>query len=326
MQFLSTSEKIKDGSFKRAFVRADLDVPLDEAGKILETFRLDVLLPTLNFLIKCNIQPVIGGHMGRPKGVYSRVLSTERLKPFFDAHLGEGNYVLLENLRFNPGENAKDLTFGKELASEVDFYVNESFATCHRDTTSIVTLPQFLPSFVGLRLEKELENLEKVMDPSTVKKPSVALVGGVKKSKKEAIYALSEYFDYVLVGGALKQESEDPETYKVFYPLDYSNNGLDIGPRTENSYSNIISEASTVVWAGPMGAYDQGYSRGSEVIAKAVLSSSAYSIVGGGDTITCLNQLGLLDSFDFISTGGGAMLDFLSNKKLPGLEALNYYG
>ena len=320
MKYLSQAT---DLSAKKALVRADLDISMDKEGKILETFRLDVLIPTLKFLLGKGIMPVIAGHIGRPAGKEDSFLSTERLKPYFDAVLGSGNYELLENLRFNPGENEKDPKFAQELATKADIYVNESFATCHRDTASISLLPKLLPSFVGLHLEEELKVLERVFDPDN--KPSVIMVGGAKKSKKETIYALAKYFDYVLVGGALKKGLEDPEATNVFYPIDHIENGLDVGPRTIAAYAKILSKASLIVWVGPMGAYDQGYFEGSKSLAQSIISLSAFSIVGGGDTITCLDQLGLLDSFDFVSTGGGASLDFLSKGKLPGLEALNYY-
>jgi len=320
MQYLSQTLNL---SAKTAFVRADLDVSMDKDGKILETFRLDTLVPTLKFLSYKGVTPIIAGHIGRPDGKEDPLLSTERLRPFFDSVLGSENYVLLENLRFDRGEDEKDAEFARELAVKADIYVNESFATCHRDTASMSLLPKLLPSFVGLHLEKELKTLEKVFDPEN--KPSVVVVGGLKKSKKEAVYALAKEFDYVLVGGALKEAEEDSEAPNVFYPIDHVESGLDVGPRTIFAYAKILSKASLIVWAGPMGAYDQGYFEGSKSLAQSIIASSAYSIVGGGDTITCLSQLGLLDSFDFVSTGGGALLDFLSKKKLPGLEALNYY-
>lgn len=320
MQFLSNS-KIPAGS--KVFVRADLDVPLDKQGHIIETYRLDKLLPTLHHLLEQEVTPVIAGHIGRPKDATEPLLSTDRLKPYFDSNLGEGAYILLENLRFNSGENAKSEKFAQELAGQAEYYVNESFATCHRDSASLTLLPGILPAYAGLQLEKELENLEPVLN--TPREPLVALVAGIKKSKKEAIYDLAEYFDFVLVGGGLKKGDEDPDLRNVIFPLDYNENGMDIGPRTVSGYKNIISDAQTIVWAGPMGAYDKGYTNGSARIAEAVVASGAYSIVGGGDTITCLNQLEFLDHFDFVSTGGGAMLDFLTKKKLPGLEALGYY-
>ena len=199
MKYLSQA---LDLSAKTAFVRADLDVSMDKEGKIFETFRLDASVPTLKFLLAKGIVPIIAGHIGRPEGKENPLLSTERLKPFFDSALGSGNYKLLENLRFNSGEDEKNTEFAQSLATKSDIYINESFATCHRDTASIGLLPKLLPSFAGLHLEEELKTLEKVFDPKN--KPSVAVVGGIKKSKKEAVYALAKEFDYVLVGGALK--------------------------------------------------------------------------------------------------------------------------
>ncbi|MBD3365834.1 phosphoglycerate kinase [candidate division WWE3 bacterium] len=318
----TSSETLAPGS--KAFVRADLDIPLSDNGEILEDYRLEVLLPTLKLLIENEIHPVIAGHMGRPKKTTPK-LSTKNLEPFFNQHLGSKNYTLLENLRFDSREKGKDLAFAKELAKKADFYVNESFGNSHRADTSMALVPKILPGFAGLRLEKEITEMEKLLKIDTSARPLFALVGGVKNSKKEAIYALAKHFDYVLVGGALKKDSSDPANSKVLYPQDYSHNGLDIGPLTIKHYSEVIKKAATIIWAGPMGAYDQGYAEGSQKIAEAVLASPARSVVGGGDTVSCLDKLGLLDSFDFVSTGGGAMLDFLSGKKLPALAALGYY-
>ncbi len=321
MQFIS---KAKLSNFKRAFVRADLDVPISPEGEVLETFRLDKLKPTVELLQENNVHPVLAGHIGRPKnGEQSSELSTSNLKPLFDEWFGAEHYSLLENLRFNSKEKERSEDFAEELASQADIYINESFATSHRDSTSMTLVPSLLPAYAGLQLEKELKNLSKVSDSK--ESPKIAVVGGVKESKKEAIYLLAEKFDRVLVVGKLQKEEEDPEKDNVVYPLDYSGDGFDIGPKTSEKYSKEIFDAKIVIWAGPAGAYDKGFFEGSRKIAKAVLSSQAFSVVGGGDTIACLNQLNLLDDFDFVSTGGGAMLDFLSGKNLPALESLGYY-
>jgi len=323
---LNTSQLTKS---KKALIRADLDVPFPSNGEILEPYRLAALLPTLQFLLEKKIHPVICGHIGRPQGKEDPKLSTNNLKPFFDSQIGANNYSLLENLRFDAREDtdSPDLAeeFAKELISttQAEVFINESFATCHRSATSITQFPKMLPSFAGLRLAQEVETLSSALTNS--ENPKIAIVGGVKSSKKEAVYALAEKFDTVLVVGKLAKTPQDPENPKVLYPVDYSGEGLDIGAKTAEIYAKTLFTARTVVWAGPAGAYDQGYFEGSRQIAKAILSSKAFSIIGGGDTIFCLNQLKMLEDFDFVSTGGGAMLDFLAGKKLPGLVALSYY-
>ena len=313
---------------KKAFVRADLDISLSNYGELLEKYRLDALIPTIKFLQDKQVHPIIAGHIGRPKDGYNPNLSTAQLADYFNSQLGAGSYTLLESLRFNPSENPeaspKDREkLANELASQADIYINESFATCHRDATSITLLPAKLPAYAGLRLEQELAGLSQVTEAKA--SPKVAIVGGVKESKKEAIHLLADRFDQILVVGKLQKSSEDPDKNSVLYPVDYSGGGLDIGPKTSDFYSKILFGAKTVIWAGPAGAYDQGYFEGSRQIAKAIIASKAYSVVGGGDTIACLNQLKMLQDFDFVSTGGGAMIDFLAGEELPGLKALGYY-
>ncbi len=307
----------------KALIRADLDVPFDENGNILEPYRLEALLPTITYLLDKKVHPVICGHIGRPSGKEDPKLSTSQLKPYFDSKLGKDSYTLLENLRFDPREESPSEEFAQELASQADIYINESFATSHREATSISLLPTKLPAYAGLRLATEVESLAKVLTSSD--SPKVAIVGGVKESKKEAVYDLAKNFDQVLVVGKLQKAPEDPENPNIFYPTDYSGEGFDIGPETAENYSKLLYPAKTIVWAGPAGAYDKGYFEGSRQLAKAVLSAKAFTVVGGGDTISCLNQLQMLEDFNFVSTGGGAMLDFLAGKKLPGLVALSYY-
>lgn len=325
---MKTLAEAKLTGVKRALVRADLDVPFSPQGEILETYRLEALLPTLQFLLKNNVFPIICGHIGRPKGKVDPSLSTLRLIPFFESKVGKENFSLLENLRFDPREEdfldspgASQLA--EDLASKANIYVNDAFATCHREDVSIALLPRKLPSYAGIRLQQEVETLSAVLE--SPQSPKIAIVGGAKSSKKEAIYSLASKFQKVLVVGKLQKTSEDPDVPNVFYPVDYLNDGFDIGLKTIEVYSPLISSAKIVVWAGPAGAYDQGYFEGSSWIARAIISSRAFSVVGGGDTISCLNQLSLLQEFNFVSTGGGAMLDFLSGKKLPGLAALSYY-
>ena len=314
--------EIKQGT--NVFVAGELDVSL-ENDKILDTFRLDCMLPTLNYIIEKGGYPVIGGHVGRPNGKVVASLSTEQLRPYFDQHLGIGKFELLENLRFDPREEQNDDAFARELASKADIYVNEVFSTSHRKFTSIIGVPKYIPAFVGLRLEQEIKNLGELL--STPKRPFVVIIGGAKlDDKKPAVSKFLETADYVLLGGKIGQQwvIDMPQNLRV--PTDYAKDQKDIGTETIKEYSNILSTAKTILWAGPMGMYENpGFMKGSKEIAEAVVAATnrgARSVVGGGDTVKILTTLGLRDKISFVSTGGGAMLDYLAYGTLPGLEVL----
>jgi len=307
----------------KVFVRADLDVPVKD-GRVMETYRLECLLSTLKYLLSKKAEIVIAGHMGRPKGTFVEELSTTQLKPFFDKNLGEETYTLLENLRFDPRERENDPEFAKELAEKADLYVNECFSSCHREHVSIVGIPKLLPSFAGFHLEKEVSTLSQVLkDP---RRPLIAIVGGAKlESKAPAVQKFLESCDFVLVGGKIALEysqKNDSPNQKLILATDYVSNGLDIGPKTVAKFAEHIKKAGTIVWSGPMGLYEEGHTEGTKSVAQAVLESGAFSVVGGGDTISDLQDLGVLDKFSFVSVGGGALLEFLIKGTLPGLEVL----
>lgn len=312
-------------SSSRVLVRCDLDVPVKD-GVVQETFRLDQLLPTLQFILDKGARPVICGHMGRPEGKADPSLSTEQLRPYFNEKLGEGNFDLLENLRFSPGENENSLNFAKDLSLKGDIFVNESFATCHRFTASMVMMPELMPSFAGFRLLKEVKTLEQVLkDPV---KPLIAIIGGAKlKSKKAAVTKFVEIADLVLVGGRIGLEWEDKLPDNLVLPEDYARDEKDIGPITIGQYTSAIRKAKTVVWAGPLGLFEEEeFILGTHLIAEAIVNSDVYSVVGGGDTVAALHKTGHLDSMNFVSTGGGAMLEFIVKGNLPALESLGYHG
>lgn len=305
----------------RVLVRCDLDVPF-KAGKIVETFRLDAGLKTLSYIINLGGIPVIAGHLGRPGGKVVPELSTSQLKPYFDANL-QGDYELLENLRFDSREETDDPIFAKELAQKGAIYVNESFATCHRKSASVTVIASLLPSYAGFQLIKEVETLKKILvNPA---RPLLAIIGGAKiESKKPVIQKFAQLADGVLVGGRLALE--EPITMdKVYLPVDYID-GKDIGPKTLESWREMLLGAKTIVWAGPMGLFEEEkYSVGTrcvgELIADAV-KRGCFAAAGGGDTVTALTKFGLFDEFSFVSTGGSAMLDLLVYGTLPGIEAL----
>lgn len=317
---------IKDAVLKpesRVLVRADLDVPL-EKGEIVNTYRIDKCLPTFHHILDSGASLIIATKLGSPKGKVVQELSTKFLKPYLDEKLGERNYELLENTRFDPREEASDLDYAKELAEKADIYVNECFATSHRNDSTITQLPTLLDSYAGIRLAEEVSTLEKLL--SNPQKPLVGIVGGAKiASKKPAIDKFLELGAHVLVGGKLGLDWPGEVPEYVHIPVDYAEDNKDIGEKTINEYCEIVQQARTVIWAGPLGYYeDPKFLNGTAKVGKAVAESNAYSIVGGGDSIAAFSQAGILEKFDFVSTGGGAMLQFLIQGNLPGLKALGY--
>jgi len=302
-------------------VRCDLDVPIKD-GKVIEFFRLNAGLKTLTYIIDRGGIPVIAGHVDRPGGKPVLELSTAVLKSYFDNNL-KGRYELLENLRFDPGEEKNDPTFVNLLAQKGQIYVNESFATCHREAASITGIASALPSYAGFQLVKEVETLNKtVMTPA---RPLLAIIGGAKiESKKPVLHKFAQIADGVLVGGKLALE-ESILMDKVCCPVDYIDN-KDIGPKTLGIWEKMILGAKTIVWAGPVGLFeDDKYSVGTRRVGELVASAAAkgcFAVAGGGDTVTALNKFGLLNKFSFVSTGGGAMLDLLVYGTLPGIDAL----
>lgn len=314
---------IKQGT--KVLIRLDMDVPIIN-GEIGETYRLDAGLDTIKYVINQGGFPILAGHMGQPKGTHDEKLSTKQLLPYYNKNLGEGKFELLENLRFNSGEEENSLEFIKELAQKAEIYINESFATSHRKHASIVGIPSVIPGFAGLRLQKEITILEKVKKDA--KKPFVVIVGGAKlESKLPVIDTFLKIADFVLLGSKLgpewiAQKRELPTN--LILPVDYAIEAKDIGPKTIEEYKKIVLGAKTLLWAGPLGMYeDSNFITGTKEIAEAITQNKkVWSILGGGDTVTAINKLNMLEKFNFASTGGGAMLEFLANDTLPGIEVL----
>jgi phosphoglycerate kinase len=227
----------------------------------------------------------------------------------------------LENLRFWPEEEANDENFARKLAGLADVYVNEAFAASHRKHASIVGIPQYLPSAFGFHFLEEVEVLDKVR--SNPARPATLILGGAKEDKLDRIKEFSAWADQVLIGGKL------PKFIRSFGKVvvaQLTGNGKDISPESAEEFKKIISLSKTVVWAGPMGVYEEGENaHGTREVAQAVVDSGAYSVVGGGDTEAALSKLGFNGKMSYISTGGGAMLEFLANGILPGIEAIKKY-
>ncbi|MBI3070006.1 MAG: phosphoglycerate kinase [Candidatus Levybacteria bacterium] len=385
---------------KRVFVRADLDVPLSEVrgqrleARVEDDTRLVAGLPTIHYLLEQGAKVIIGGHLGRPKGV-DKSLSLEPVAEWlrqkfkvqsskFKVRERDGfggweitpSLFLLENLRFYEGEERNPSThsvnsgqagsgqeFAQKLAKLADIYVNDAFAMCHRNHASIIGVASLLPHYAGLRLQKEVEILGQILE--NPKRPLIVVIGGQKiETKLPLIEKMENFADFVLVGGKIAQEAQKFKAKLNSKVIVASSNqeGTDITAESLNQFLLIIKQAKTIVWNGPMGrigallgnknflvphsqtarhANSENFvpslrqnpspaagsprsdsERGTEDLAKAIVESSAYKVVGGGDTTEFIKRIGLFDKFDFVSTGGGAMLTFLSGEKLPGLEAL----
>lgn len=271
----------------------------------------------------------------------------------------EGDIIMLENLRLNAGERDNSPMFAATLASLADIYVNDAFAVCHREHASVVSVPRLIPAFAGLLLSQEVEQLSKAFDPQH---PFLFVLGGAKfETKLPLIEKFIDIADYVFVGGALANDLFKEKGYEVgrsvvsktrgsinhieanprlILPTDVivenfmakevkSSDGLssddkilDAGPKTISELSDILSDVQFVVWNGPLGDYEHGFAEGTEGLARALIERGVPTILGGGDTIAIVSKLGLLDKFSFVSTGGGAMIQFLADGTLPGIEAL----
>ena len=323
---------------KRVILRADLDVPL-ENGKVGEDYRLKALLPTLNYLIDNGARVLIIGHAGRPEGKADPALSLRPVASYFEELLGKpvqfletiqpinqsaNQLLLLENLRFWPGEEANDLDFAKKLAELGDIYVNDAFAASHRAHASIAGISNYLPAYAGLRLEEEVKELGGVLENPA--RPLVFVLGGAKtETKAPLVSAFAEVADTVLLGGRLMFMPELKEIPKVVFPVDDLDT-FDIGEKSIPLFTDSIKNAQTVVWNGPLGKWEDGrYVAGTRAVAEALANHPGKTVVGGGDTIAALSAFGLLEKMKYISMGGGAMLEFLAGQELPGLKALGYY-
>lgn len=304
----------------------DLDVPIFD-GKILEDFRLRAGLPTLELCLQNADSVVICGHIGRPKGQIVEGFSVAPIVNFIedwycDLELPPGRLHILENLRFEKGEEQGDLDFTKELALYGDIFINEAFAA-HHPASSTTVITKFLPSFAGLRFAHEVKVLTDVR--KSPKRPLVAIVGGAKvEDKYPAIIALSKFCDAVLVGGLLPvkiKEGNLPVSENILLGK-IGPNGIDLDPATIEAFQGVLKHAKQIIWGGPVGKYEEKEGNiGTLELAKTILASKAQTIVGGGDSIAALNQY--LDDFDFVSTGGGAMLKLLIHGTLPTIQALD---
>jgi phosphoglycerate kinase len=392
MTFAKKSVRDADVAGRRVLVRVDFNVPLTE-GRVADDTRIRAALPTIELLRERGAALVLASHLGRPKGKHDPQLSLrpvgERLAELLGVEVAQGPAVvgeeveamaeglaggeamLLENLRFEPGETENDPAFAARLAALGDLYVNDAFGAAHRAHASTEGVAHLLPGYAGLLLEREVTELMRVVESPA--RPLVVVLGGAKVSDKVGVIErFLEVADRVLIGGAMcfsffraqgiatgdslveekgvelaeealrQAETSDCE---LMLPVDLVLGksfdagterresdgaevpdgwmGLDVGPRTAATYAQAVGAAGTVLWNGPMGAFElEPFAAGTRIVAGAVAAAPGTTVVGGGDSVAALHRFGLADEVDWVSTGGGASLELLEGKKLPGGEAL----
>ena len=401
MSFAKASVRDAPVKGRRVLVRVDFNVPLadhapgreaEEVGRhVADDTRIRAALPTIELLRERGAALILMSHLGRPKGAPDPALSMApvarrlgellgievRLAPrvvegdvdLTCRALGPGDVLLLENLRFEPGETKNDPKLAEHLAQLGDVYVNDAFGAAHRAHASTAGVADYLPAYAGLLLEREVSELTRVVE--SPQRPLVVVLGGAKVSDKVGVIdRFLEVADQILIGGAMcfgfykaqgietgnslvegvelagealqraegsdcelslpvdlvlgrefSADTERKESDGVEVPEGWM--GLDIGPRSAEAYAKAIAGAGTVLWNGPMGAFEmEPFAAGTRTVAEAVAAAPGTTVVGGGDSVAALNQFGLDDEVDWVSTGGGASLELLEGKKLPGVEAL----
>jgi phosphoglycerate kinase len=330
---------------KPVLVRADLNVPLEE-GKVADDTRIRASLPTLELLLERDVaEVVVCSHLGRPRGE-DPAFSMNPVQARLREMLPDERIRVLENTRFNPGETTNDPEFARELADDLDLFVNDAFGSAHRAHASTVGVAELLPAYAGLLLERELKELGKLL--GEVEAPFVLISGGAKVEDKLGVLRnLGGKADEVLIGGKMAEElrDENPLDFEVELPTDvvaaskfakdaeskivpYDEMpegwlGLDIGPETRQVFADAVARASTVFWNGPMGVFEwPRFAEGTIAVAEAVARANAHTVVGGADSVRALTEMGLVGEVDWASTGGGASLELLEGKDLPGVLAI----
>lgn len=306
-------------SQKTVLLRTDYDVPL-KGGRVVDTSRIDESLPTINYLLEQKAKVIILSHLGRPEGKVIPELSLKPIEEILNRLLHGCKVKLLENLRFDPREEKNEESLTKELASWGDFFVNDAFAVSHRQHASTVGLPQFLPSAFGLDFLKEIEVLSKIREKPN--RPVTLILGGVKEDKLKVVDQLLSWADNILIGGGLIQLINQSSPAKVMM-AGLNHDRKDITLESIKKFKEIIVQSGTIIWAGPMGFYEEENSQeGTRQVAEAIVNSQAFKIVGGGDTAAALTKFNLVNKVDYLSSGGGAMFEFLAQGTLPGIEAI----
>jgi phosphoglycerate kinase len=308
-----------DVSNKKVLLRLDLDAESNE-----NDLRIKSSFDTLDYLKSKNAEILIIAHRGRPEGKVVESLSLAPFQKIFDKWRAK----VEENLRFNAGEEGNDEKFAADLASKADVYVNEAFGASHREHASIVSLPKLLPHAVGLRFAKEVENLSKLLDNPP--KPFITLLSGFKKDKLDYLEGLKAISDKVLVGGRLPDFLGDNtvsvRSYSSQDKVIIGNLSMDKEDLTLNTierFEEEVKTAKTILLVGPLGKFEEeGHRQATEKVFKKIAETDAFKVAGGGDTLKAISLLNLEDKFDWLSVGGGAMLEFLTKGSLPGIDAL----
>ncbi len=384
--------KLKD---KKVLLRVDLNVPIKD-GTITETSRIEKIIPTIKLLIEKEAKIIILSHIGRPKGKVIREMSLEPISKKLASLLNKeilfnnklinentisevnkitnGSIMMLENIRFNEGEELNDKEFAKKISNLGDLYVNDAFSVSHRSHASVEGITKYIPSYYGLQITEEINALKKIT--SEIKKPVTLIIGGSKISTKIKIInnLIKKFNNIIIVGGMantmlkhtgsiigksicendceslIKEILENSNKYncKITCPLDVvvsknlEGSGknkdikeinkddiiLDIGPKTIASIKKIINDTNTVLWNGPAGYFENSnFQNGTkqilEIIEQKTKNDNIFSVAGGGETVAAINKFNKLNSFTFVSTAGGAFLEYLEGKDLPGIRALN---
>lgn len=368
---------------KTILLRADLNVPTQD-GKVTDTTRIDRIKPTIDYLVSQNAKVIILSHFGRPKGQEKPEFSLSFLPPFLEQQWGvkigfgqesTEQVTLLENLRFNSGEEANDSTFAQELAKQGDIYVNDAFSCAHRAHASTEAITHFLPAVAGLLMESELNALNNALEAP--QKPVMAIVGGSKVSTKLSVLNnMVTKVDYLTLGGGMANtflaaqghdmgsslyepdmmdeaktisETAKNNSCEIILPIDCiavekleegvsyttetasefpnDKSAIDVGDKSIARINALLDQCKTVLWNGPMGVFeikpfDNGTNKVAEKVASLTKSGEVLSVAGGGDTVAALDNAGCIDDFSYISTAGGAFLEWIEGKELPGVKAL----
>jgi phosphoglycerate kinase len=345
---LPRSVREADVAGQTVLVRADLNVPLDD-GRVADDTRIRASLPTLELLLDRGAARLrVCSHLGRPKteedrAKYAMAPVAARLREL----LPDDRVHVLENTRFDAGETKNEERFARELADGCDLYVDDAFGSAHRAHASTEAVAHLLPAYAGLLLLAELEHLGRLL--GDVERPFALISGGAKVEDKLGVLRnLGGRADTVLIGGKMAEElrSENPLDFEVELPVDVVGAaefaadaesrvcpydalpdgwlGLDIGPETRERFARALGEARTIFWNGPMGVFEWSrFAEGTKAVAEAVAANdAAFSVVGGADSVRALNELGLADRVSWVSTGGGASLELLEGKELPGVAAI----